>query len=160
MRTGRHFHPLVLWTAAVLLTVVVLSAALSPFIPIGSAKESSTNKRTKVSHALRERLNNIQSNTQTVSVILQLTQKPKGALKALLSQNGVKIKGEFDAFSSIAVDLPPDVMDQLESFDEVRVVSPDQEVKYLGFVEGTTGARDMRARSGNSGLKGKDMNIA
>ena len=42
----------------------------------------------------------------------------------------------------------------------MEFISLDREVGLLGHVEKTTGAAFMRTQSGNSGLKGKDVNIA
>ena len=51
-------------------------------------------------------------------------------------------------------------MSELADFSEVHFISEDREVHMTGHVEKTTGAAFMRAQSGNSGLKGKDVNIA
>ena len=55
----------------------------------------------------------------------------------------------------MAVDLPADVVEELAAFDEVEIVTEDQEVKFLGFVEGATGAREMRGRTATAASKAR-----
>jgi len=120
-------------------------------------KEQKKAKKDKVSPDLRERLSAGNDGGREVEVLLQLRKKPTGQLNALLSRNGVRLKDSFDDFSSMAVSLPPEVIDELASFDEVEIVAPDREVERLGFVEEATGAAEMRRQPGQSGLKGKDV---
>src|SRR5215216_5627283 len=97
---------------------------------------------------------------ELVQIILQLNSAPTGKLKALLQRSGVRVKDEFGEFNSSVVELPPSVVSELAEFDEVEFISLDREVSLLGHVERTTGAAYMRTQSGNSGLKGKDVNVA
>ncbi|HKG96882.1 MAG TPA: S8 family peptidase, partial [Pyrinomonadaceae bacterium] len=117
----------------------------------GTAKRSQSEK---ISETLRKNTDEI------VQIILQLNATPTGRLNALLQRNGVRVKEEFEEFQSAVVELPSSVLTQLAEFDEVEFISLDREVRLLGHVEKTTGAAYMRTQSGNSGFKGKDVNIA
>src|SRR4030095_5387565 len=97
---------------------------------------------------------------ELVQIILHLNDAPSGRLKALLQRAGIRVKDEFGEFNSSVVELPLSVIEELSQFDEVEFVSLDREVSLLGHVEKTTGAALMRTQSGNSGFKGKDVNIA
>ena len=61
-------------------------------------------------------------------VVLQLNGRPTGQLNALLRREGVRLKGSFDGFDSMAVSLPSDVVEGLASFEEVEVIAPGNKV--------------------------------
>src|SRR6185369_15108994 len=118
-------------------------------------------KDEKLSETLRERLKpSSSSDSDIVQVILQLNSPPSGRLKGLLQRNGIHLKNDFKELQLLVVALPLSVLDELAQFDEVEFIAPDREVHLLGHVERTTGAAFMRLQSGNSGFKGKDVNIA
>ena len=119
-------------------------------------------KDEKVSDMFRQRSKKTShgENEETVQVILQLNGPSSGQLNALLRRNDIRLKDHFAEFNSSVVELPLSVVRQLSEFDEVEFISLDRDVQLLGHVEQTTGAAYMRAQSGNSGLKGKDFNIA
>src|SRR5215213_5013575 len=117
-------------------------------------------KGEKISETLRARGASSTDQNDLVQVILQLNARPTGRLNALLQRNGIHVKDEFKELNSLLVELPVSVLDELAAFDEVEFVSPDREVRMSGHVERTTGAAYMRTQSGNSGQKGKDVNIA
>jgi subtilisin family serine protease len=120
-------------------------------------KTSQRSKSDKISPSLSRQS---RSNDELVQIILQFNSAPSGKLKALLRRAGIHVKDEFAEFNSSVVELPLSVVEQLAEFDEVEFISLDREVSLLGHVERTTGAAYMRTQSGNSGLKGKDVNIA
>src|SRR5215217_1644135 len=116
---------------------------------------NSRSKGEKISDTLRHR-----TGSDNVQVIIQLNSSPSGRLNALLQRNGVHIKDDFKELNSFSVELPTSVVSELAGFNEVHFISEDREVQMTGHVEKTTGAAFMRTQSGNSGLKGKDVNIA
>ena len=117
---------------------------------------SSRRKDEKISDTLRGR----NAGSDTVQVIVQLNASPTGRLNALLQRNGVHVKDDFKEFNSFVVELPLTVVSELADFNEVQFISADRDVQTTGHVERTTGAAFMRTQSGNSGFKGKDVNIA
>ena len=117
---------------------------------------NSRGKDEKISDTLRGR----GTSSENVQVIIQLNSSPTGRLNALLQRNGVHVKDDFKELKSFSVDLPLSVVSELGDFSEVHFISEDREVQMTGHVEKTTGAAFMRTQSGNSGLKGKDVNIA
>ncbi|HEX8164025.1 MAG TPA: S8 family peptidase, partial [Pyrinomonadaceae bacterium] len=174
MDTSKRFTRATQLTALLLLAALVSSSLLNPTAGAQSLKGKVSKVQPgkgrpaggwgrltdKVSPELRSRSQGAARNGETVPVILRLKEKPTGQLNALLNRSGVHIKGDFESFNSMAVEVPADVVEELAAFEEIEVVTVDHEVKFQGFVEGATGARDMRARGGNGALKGKDMNIA
>jgi subtilisin family serine protease len=159
MRTKRLFTTASILTACALL-FCLCGAGISPQ-RVGA---ESTNKAPKVKRSKHEKISPSLSrqyrDDELVQVILQLNSAPTGRLKALLRRAGIKVKDNFEAFNSAVVELPSSVIAELSEFDEVEFISLDREVHLLGHVEETTGAVVMRTQSGNSGLKGKDVNIA
>ena len=133
-----------------------VSAESSPAAKKGNARHGDE----KISETYRDKLNSTSGENETVQVILQLNASPSGRLNALLQRNGIHLKDEFKELHSLLVELPLSVVGELAQFDEVEFISPDREVHLFGHVEKTTGAAYMRLQSGNSGLKGKDVNIA
>lgn len=117
---------------------------------------NSRRKNEKISDTLRGRT----SSSENVQLIIQLNASPSGRLNALLQRNGVHVKDDFAELNSFSVDLPLSVVSELAEFSEVQFISEDRDVHLMGHVERTTGAAFMRTQSGNSGLKGKDVNIA
>ena len=115
---------------------------------------NSRRKDEKISDTLRGR------SDELVQVIIQLNSAPTGRLNALLQRNGVHIKDDFKELNSFSVELPSTVVGELADFSEVQFISADSDVHLTGHVERTTGAAFMRTQSGNSGFKGKDVNIA
>lgn len=118
----------------------------------------------KVSPDLRERLQHGQSVDETISVILQLNGHVPGQLNALLNRNGIHVKAQFEAFNSMAVDLPLSVVDELALYDEVEFVSGDSPIESFGHVTNTTGAEMVRAQTTAAGaaytLDGTGVGIA
>src|SRR5215217_1895990 len=123
-------------------------------------RASSRRKDEKMSDTLRGRNAKPSASDEIVQVIIQLNSSPTGRLNALLQRNGVHVKDDFKELKSFSVDLPLSVVSELADFSEVHFISEDREVQMTGHVEKTTGAAFMRTQSGNSGLKGKDVNIA
>ena len=151
------------WLAASLLIVggLVYSLCLSGVVTSTVSAESqrsspnSRRKDEKISGTLRGR-----ASSENVQVIIQLNSSPTGRLNALLQRNGVHVKDDFQQLNSFSVELPLSVLSELADFSEVHFISEDRDVHMTGHVEKTTGAAFMRTQSGNSGLKGKDVNIA
>jgi hypothetical protein len=145
--------------AASLLIVggLIFSLCLSGLVTssVSAASNKSRRKDEKISDTLRGH-----TSDELVSVIIQLNSSPTGRLNALLQRNGVHLKDEFEQLNSFSVELPLSVVNELADFSEVQFISIDRDVHMLGHVERTTGAAYMRTQSGNSGLKGKDVNIA
>src|SRR5215213_9685874 len=156
--------------AASLLIVggLIFSLCLSGLVTSNVSAESNAAPRTsansrrkdeKISDTLRGR-NGKASSDEIVQVIIQLNSSPTGRLNALLQRNGVHLKDDFTELNSFLVELPLSVVSELADFNEVHFISEDRDVHVTGHVEKTTGAAFMRTQSGNSGLKGKDVNIA
>jgi len=145
------------WLAASLLIVggLVYSLCLSSVATNSVSAANARRKDEKVSNTLRGR-----NSSDNIQVIIQLNSSPTGRLNALLQRNGVHVKDDFKHLNSFSVELPINVVSELADFSEVQFISEDREVQMTGHVEKTTGAAFMRTQSGNSGLKGKDVNIA
>ena len=98
---------------------------------------------------------------ETVSVLIQLNDKPSGKLRALLNRNGVHLKGDFESLGSMALDLPASVVAELAALDEVSIIDNDNDTQVLGHVTTTTGAEQVRTQSGTSAkLNGTGIVIA
>src|SRR5215213_5374833 len=123
-------------------------------------RASSRGKDEKISDTLRGRNAKTPGSDEIVQVIIQLNSSPTGRLNALLQRNGVHVKDDFKELNSFLVELPLSIVSELADFSEVQFISEDRGVHVTGHVEKTTGAAFMRTQSGNSGLKGKDVNIA
>jgi len=135
--------------------------AVSPAPPNRVKKNSQRRHQTgKLSPELVQKARESGTSGESVTVVLQFNSEPSGGLRALLSRNGVRVKAERKSLASSTVELPAEVVEELASFPEVEYVSVDRDLQVLGHLEVTTGAQAMRAQSGNSGFKGKDINIA
>src|SRR5215213_7902088 len=150
------------------LAVVMLAVSLfSGLMPAGRAAAPASRREMadKVTPELREQARASWARGEDkVSVILQLNGPARGPLKAFLNRNGVHLKNQFKSFNSFAVDLPASSLDELASFDEVSLVSPDQQFQPLGHVTTTTGAEQVRAQTTAKGaaytLDGTGVGIA
>src|SRR4030095_16047015 len=131
------------------------------FNQISKAK-ATRSKDEKLSDTLRHRKKKTSAtdDSEEDQIILQLSDPPTAELNALLRRNGIRVKDTFAEFNSSVIELPLSVVRELSEFDEVEFISLDRYVHLFGHVEQTTGAAYMRTQSGNSGLKGKDFNIA
>lgn len=110
------------------LLFLVVVALLVTLCPVGSAwhragaadkaanRKKDKSKKNKVSPDLGERLRAGADGEQPVEVVLQLNGKPGGQLKALLNRAGVRLKGSFESFDSLAVSLPAGLVEELASF--------------------------------------------
>ena len=159
MRTKRLSITASLLTASALL-LCLCSGGIGPQ-RVGA--ESSKTNAPKLKRTKGEKISPTLSPHQgdeVVQIILQLNAAPTGRLNALLQRAGIRVKHQFVELNSFLVELPVGLIDELSEFDEVEFISLDREVSLLGHVEKTTGAALMRTQSGNSGLKGKDVNIA
>jgi len=97
----------------------------------------------------------------TLNVIIQLNDEMSGQLNGLLRSNGVKIKKNFAALNTLAVELPASVVDSLDQFNEVEFVSVDSEVRsFGGHVAHTTGADNVRSMATTGSLDGSGIGIA
>ncbi len=150
----------------VILSLILVALPLST-IPGERAARAESKTETKptpalhkISPDLQTRLQGRATAEQRVKVILQLQERPRGQLNALLNRNGVHISKHFESFNTKVVELPVSAVQELAGFGEVSYVSLDNDVQLLGHLETTTGAAVMRAMTGNSGLDGKDNNIA
>ncbi|MEP6850574.1 MAG: S8 family serine peptidase, partial [Acidobacteriota bacterium] len=115
----------------------------------------------KVAADLRSRIRFTRSGSEEVPVIIQLNGPPQLGLRALLQRSGIRVRGNFDKFNMISLDLPARVVDELASFPEVSVVDNDSKVRVLGHVTTTTGAEQVRgALGGTSVLDGTGVGIA
>src|SRR5215213_2512474 len=142
---------------------LILSLCLNGFVTSTASAESNISPRTrrkdeKISDTLRGR--NAKTSDEVVQVIIQLNSSPTGRLNAFFQRNGIHLKDEYKQLNSFSVELPLSVVSELADFSEVHFISEDRDVQMTGHVEKTTGAAFMRTQSGNSGLKGKDVNIA
>jgi subtilisin family serine protease len=145
--------------ASLIACALLSSLCAVGFYPQAVSAESNKPRRSKdekLSDTLRQGI----KNDETVQIILQLNGSPTGRLNALLQRNGIRVKDNFAEFNSLVIELPLSVASELSGFDEVEFISLDRDVHLFGHVEQTTGAAYMRTQSGNSGLKGKDFNIA
>ncbi|MEP7076698.1 MAG: S8 family serine peptidase, partial [Acidobacteriota bacterium] len=115
----------------------------------------------KVAADLRSRIRFMRSAVEKVPVIIQLNARPQLLLRALLRRSGVLVRGNFEKFNMMSLDLPARVVDELASFPEVSVVDNDSQVRVLGHVTTTTGAEQVRgALAGTSTLDGSGIGIA
>jgi subtilisin family serine protease len=97
----------------------------------------------------------------TLSVLVQLSDKPSGKLRALLNRNGVHLKGDFESLGSMALDLPASAVAELAALGEVSFIDNDNDTQVLGHVTTTAGAEQMRTQSGTSTkLDGTGIGIA
>src|ERR1044071_5457786 len=101
-----RFLPLTLLTGAAL--AMFLFNSTGPSLaqrdeekPAGGVEKISTDLQ-KNAHAKPD---------DTLSVVVQLSDKPSGKLRALLNRNGVHLKGDFQNLGSMALDLPASVVD-------------------------------------------------
>src|SRR5215213_11860884 len=142
---------------------LILSLCLNGFVTSTASAESNISPRTrrkdeKISDTLRGR--NAKTSDEVVQVIIQLNSSPTGRLNAFFQRNGIHLKDEYKQLNSFSVELPLSAVSELADFSEVYFITEDRDVHMTGHVERTTGAAYMRTQSGNSGLKGKDVNIA
>ncbi|HEX8183383.1 MAG TPA: S8 family serine peptidase, partial [Blastocatellia bacterium] len=113
-----------------------------------------------MSSDLMQRARGLRSKEQRVKVIVQLKERPRGQLNALLNRAGVHVTSEFENFNSQVIELPAGDLQELASYPEVSYISPDRDVQMLGHIESTTGAIAMRQLAGCSGIDGRDIGIA
>src|SRR5919109_367451 len=133
--------------------VLSLYGGMMPRKASAAPKDQSSKERLgkKFSEDLGERAKRRDASTDTVSVILQLSDKPSGQLNALLKRNGVRLRNSFNQLNTHVVDLPASVVEELASFDEVSYVSPDRELASDGHVSQTTGAESRRSQKTSTG---------
>ncbi len=124
-----------------------------------AASKQAGRRGDKVASELRRRVWDSHSPDESMSVILQLNGPASGPLKTLLKRNGVHVNKSFSNFNSHAIELPSSVVDELAAYDEVQVLSLDDEVKSFGHITSTTGADDVRAQTGYT-LDGSGIGIA
>ncbi|MDT5261216.1 MAG: serine protease AprX, partial [Acidobacteriota bacterium] len=153
---------------------LLLSLCGAGFLPGGSVQardksmSADAEQHDKVSGQLRERVRRgkhgdaSHGDTETVQVILQLNGKMSGGLNSLLNRNGVHVRKELQNLGMTVVELPPDAVEELGSFDEVSYVSLDQQTEVLGHVTRTTGidAAIAQPYSSISQLNGTGVGIA
>lgn len=155
-RTKQIFHAPHLIVISALALLFVFTGFLNFLSPNSQAAGNSANNNPpsrleKISPDLRDRFISSQNLNETVSVILQLNDRPTGQLNALLNRNGVHLRGNFASFNSMAVELPLSVIDELALFEEVEVINADNEMRVLGHVTNTTGTEQMRTQTEANG---------
>ncbi len=143
---------------------LVMTMVVGTIVPnvarASKGNQGSSHNNDKVSPDLRDKVRN-NRNDETVKVILQLDGNMSGNLNALLRSNGVKVKKQFAAFNSFAVELPASVVESLSHFSEVSFVSVDSEVLSLGgHVAHTSGADNVRSIGTDGALDGNGVGIA
>ena len=147
-----------------LMLITGFALAIFLFNPAGPSLAQRDNRKTgggveKISPDLQKGAH--AKRGETLSVVVQLSDKPSGKLRALLNSNGVHLKGHFENLGSMALDLPPSVVDEMAALDEVSFVDNDNDTQVLGHVTTTTGAEQMRTQSGTSAkLEGTGIGIA
>ena len=146
---------LIAWLTCLALLVAVTAAGF--YSTSAHAAKNSKAKENKIADDLRDKKNRRHSG-EKATVILQLSGAPSPQLNAFLNQNGVHLRQAFQNLPISVVDLPLDVLDNLEIFDEVSYISLDSELKAMGHVTSTTGADDARAQT--STLTGTGIGIA
>jgi serine protease AprX len=126
----------------------------------------------KVSPDLRELIQ--RSASERVKVILQAENISGSKLRNLLKRHNVEIKERFQELGSLALELPVSAVEELAASNLTSYISLDRDVRSLqllgidllgadggvGHLENTTGALEMRAQSGNSGIDGDSIGIA
>jgi serine protease AprX len=158
--------PLTRKILTVMLLVVIAHVAVPPSARTSPARAQDPAAQmeapaNKITPDLQEKLLAELSADDRVSVILQLNDEPSGVLHSLLTRSGVHVKGNFENFGSIAVELPATMVEQLASFDEVSVVDDDSEMRVLGHVVNTTGTQQVRFALGSgTELDGSGIGIA
>ena len=118
MSPSKQHQPFTRRAVALLLLLTFASGvSLSPAVnaqqPRGQSGNPYEELADKVSPELRERMRRAGSGDDTVSVILQLKDRPTGRLNALLNRNGVRVRGDFEQLGAKAVDLPAGVVEEL-----------------------------------------------
>jgi subtilisin family serine protease len=113
----------------------------------------------KVSPRLRERRADASGR---VEVIIQLEGKMSSGLKDMLKRYGANVRKELRAVGAAVVALPPSALDELERFEEISFVTPDEETQVLGHVSRTTGTDAAAAQpfTSISELNGTGVGIA
>ena len=118
----------------------------------------------KVGTGLRKRVSNSSHNNEKVRVVLQLNGQMSDRLTTLLNRNGIRLTKSFRNFNSSAIELPPAVVDELASYEEVDFVTQDDDVMPLGHVSSTTGADLVSSPTSryisNNSLDGTGVGIA
>ena len=97
-----------------------------------------------------------------VEVIIQLEGKMSLGLRELLKRHGARVRKELRTLGAAVVSLPPAALDELEQFEEISFVTPDDDTQVLGHVSRTTGTDAAAAQvySTVSGLNGTGVGVA
>ena len=97
-----------------------------------------------------------------VETIIQLEGKMSAGLKEMLKRHGARVRRELRTVGAAVVALPPSALAELEQFEEVSYVSPDEETRVLGHVSRATGtdAAVAQTYSTLSNLDGTGVGIA
>ena len=81
-----------------------------------------------------------------VRVIVQPAGAWSGGLDSELKDRGASVKSSFKNFASRAVEMKADDVEKLAERDDVAYVTPDRQVKLLGYVSLTSGTDAAAAR--------------
>src|SRR3989441_7194483 len=144
------------------LTCLSLVLTLSGGIMVSEhATVQSLGKPAKVSSDLSVKAHGL-TNSDTVTVIVQLQAPMSSSLNSLLNSNGVHVRKTFQTMGAHAVEMPASIVDTVAAFDEVSFVSFDRPTQSMGHLSATTGADAVRNTSGInvSGVDGTGIGIA
>ncbi len=104
----------------------------------------------KISTDLRELMQGAKSPNARVPVILQADDTKNGALRTLLSRNGVLLGDRAAQLDTMRVDVPVKALEELANSNLVNHLSPDRQLDSFGHVTATTGVDQVRTQQSGS----------
>src|SRR5438128_63099 len=144
MNNMKHTRSIAQCTSLLVLVALLATTLAVPASAQSAATHSS--RASKIAPDLRELVRSGSATNDRVSVILQVSDVQSGPLNSLLNRNGVHVKNRFQSFNSLAVELPAEVVDELDSYPEVTYISTDSKVEAHGHLTATTGADLIRTQ--------------
>jgi hypothetical protein len=97
---------------------------------------------------------------ETLKVIVQLNGAISGELNGLLQSNGIKIKKHFASLNSLAIELPPSVVESLNQFEEISSSQLIATFAPSVVMAHTTGADNVHNMATTGALDGTGIGIA
>src|ERR1044072_4177169 len=126
----------------------------------GSRKKSEFVGR-KLAPDLQALVQRSSTSSATVRVIIQTTGRElPPSMAQVLNRNGIHLKKQLHQLGSVVVELPLNIVQELQQTMDSGYISIDRPVEMLGHLEETTGTALVRQTPGTTNLTGANSGLA